>query len=261
MLRAVAISVAFSALAAAGVAQTHPFLVHDMLAMDRISDPRVSPDGRFVVFTLRATDLEANRGRTDLHLAATDGSWVRRLTTHPAGDSSGRWSADGEAIYFLSSRSGSQQVWRIRPDGGEAEQVTKLPLDVGALGVAPDGKRLVVSMAVSSSAIGIPGGRHAQSPLRLRPREGAAVDLMPQMDADCPTKPFGGSEDYAVSPDGKRPSSSRPATPAARRPGPRTSTSTRSRSTPRRRRARSPRTPPGTPARCSRPTARLAYLR
>jgi len=44
-------------------AQTHPFSIHDMLAMDRISDPQVSPDGKTVVFVVRRTDLEANRGR------------------------------------------------------------------------------------------------------------------------------------------------------------------------------------------------------
>jgi len=76
---------ALSLLAAAGAAPaaepTHPFSLHDMVAMDRLSDPRVSPDGRFVAFTVRATDLEANRGRTDVFLAAVDGSWTRRLTS------------------------------------------------------------------------------------------------------------------------------------------------------------------------------------
>ena len=47
-------------------AQTHPFSIHDMWAMDRLSEPQVSPDGKWVVFTLRKTDLAANRGRTDL---------------------------------------------------------------------------------------------------------------------------------------------------------------------------------------------------
>ena len=47
----------------------HPFSVHDMLAMERIGDPQVSPDGQWVAFTVRSTDLEANRGRTDIWLA------------------------------------------------------------------------------------------------------------------------------------------------------------------------------------------------
>ena len=94
-------------------AASHAFSVHDMLAMDRISDSRVSPDGRTIAFTLRATDLEANRGRTDIWLVGADGRDLRRLTSHPAADTSARWCRDGRGLYFLSTRSGSSQVWRI----------------------------------------------------------------------------------------------------------------------------------------------------
>ena len=215
----------------AAAADTHPFSVHDMLAMERISDPRVSPDGRQVAFVVRATDLEANRGRTDLYLAAVDGSWLRRLTSHEASDTQPRWAADGRSLYFVSTRSGSAQVFRLPLDGGEAEQVTRLPLDVDALEVAAGGRHLVLAMAV------FPGKSPAETKATLEAREkakssgmlferlfvrhwdtwkdgtrnhlfaydlaaGAARDLMPAMDADCPTKPFGGSEDYALAPDG-----------------------------------------------------------
>ena len=216
----------------AGAAETHPFSIHDMLAMERISDPRVSPDGTQVAFAVRATDLEANRGRLDLYLAATDGSRVRRLTSHDAADSQPRWSADGRSLFFVSSRSGQAQVWRLSLDGGEAQPVTRLPLDVDALEVAPGGRHLVLSMAVfpgkspeetkaaleakeKSKATGLlydrlfvrhwdawkDGTRNHLFAYDLEKAE--ARDLMPAMDADCPTKPFGGSEDYTVSPDGK----------------------------------------------------------
>ena len=84
---------------------THPFSIHDMLAMDRISDAQVSPDCRQIVFTLRTNDLQANRGRTDLWLVGTDGAGLRRLTSHPASDGNPRWSGEGLSIWFLSSRS------------------------------------------------------------------------------------------------------------------------------------------------------------
>src|SRR5512138_1201599 len=86
--------------AAPAAAETHPFSVTDMLAMERISDPRVSPDGTRVVFTVRVTDMEANRGRNDLWIAGVDGSALRRLTTSEASDTSGRWAPDGKSIYF-----------------------------------------------------------------------------------------------------------------------------------------------------------------
>ncbi len=211
---------------------THPFSVHDMLAMDRISDPQVSPDGKQVVFVLRVTDLEANKGRTDLWLVNVNGSGLSRLTSHPAADNNPRWSPDGKFIYFLSTRSDSSQVWRISVAGGEAEQITREPLDVGALVVSPDGRNMAYSLEVfpeSSPAetkkrLDDIGARKAtgriyeklfirhwdtwkdgrRSHIFVRAVDGGqAVDVMRGLDADCPTKPFGGPEDFNFSPDGK----------------------------------------------------------
>jgi dipeptidyl aminopeptidase/acylaminoacyl peptidase len=233
MLRLLSLTLLFGLFAGTvQAAETHPFSVHDMLAMDRISDPRVSPDGKVVAFGVSVTDLEKNKRRSDLYLAAADGSWVRRLTTHDAGDTQPRWSRDGKAVYFVSTRSGSSQVWRIATDGGEAEQITRLPLDVDALEVAPTGGFLVFSMAVYPSktpeqtkqALDDKEKSKASGMLfdRLFVRHwdawedgtrnhlfvyalpsGPAIDLMLPMDADCPSKPFGGSTDYSISPDGK----------------------------------------------------------
>src|SRR5215203_1497830 len=129
-------------------AQTHPFSVQDMLAMDRISDPQVSPDGRSVVFAVRATDLAANRGLTELWLVGTDGTGLGRLTSHAASDVNPRWAPDGKTIYFLSTRSGSSQIWQIAVDGGEPSQVTTLPLDAGSFRISPDGTRIAFSAEV-----------------------------------------------------------------------------------------------------------------
>ena len=218
---------------ALAVAQTHPFSVHDMLAMDRISDPQPSPDGKSVVFTLRTTDLEANQGRTDLWMVGIDGSHLRQLTTNPAGDWGGRWSADGKLVYFLSTRSGSSQVWMIPVDGGEARQVTDLPLDVGNLVVSPDGHHLAFSMDVfpdcesiecTSKRLDERAEQKASGRVfdRLFIRHwdtwkdgrrshlfvtdlggGDPVDVMAGMDADAPTKPLGGTEEIGFTPDGK----------------------------------------------------------
>ncbi len=67
-------------------AETHPFSINDMLAMDRISDLQVSPDGSQIVFVRRTTDLEANKGKTDLWIVGVDGDGLRAFTTHPAAD-------------------------------------------------------------------------------------------------------------------------------------------------------------------------------
>jgi hypothetical protein len=70
--------------------------VDDMLAMKRASDPVVSPDGKLVAFAVRETDVEANRGRYDIYVAATDGSSTTRLTSHPENDEAPQWSPDGK---------------------------------------------------------------------------------------------------------------------------------------------------------------------
>ncbi len=211
---------------------THLFSVHDMLAMDRISDPQVSPDNKWIVFVVRTTDLEANRGRTDLWLVDVEGKNLRRLTTSPENDLNPRWAPDGKSIWFLSSRSGSSQVWRIKVDGGEAEQITKQPLDINNLIVSPDGKHIAFTMRV------FPGSSPEKTKQKLdeiknrkasgkifdrlfirhwdtwedgrrshlfvmKVSGGDPLDLMKRMDADTPSRPFGGPEEITFTPDGK----------------------------------------------------------
>jgi dipeptidyl aminopeptidase/acylaminoacyl peptidase len=219
---------------AARAQDTHPFNVHDLWAMDRISDPQVSPDGRWIVFGVSSLDEAGNRRRSDLWMVSTDGGDPRSLTTHPAGDFNARWAPDGSGFYFLSTRSGSSQVWHISLAGGEAQQVTELPLDVGSMAVSPDGGHLAVSLEVfpdcgtmqcTADRLADVEGRVASGVLYERlfirhwdtwedgrrshvfvlPAKGAGepVDVMQGMDADAPSVPFGGPEEYAFSPDGR----------------------------------------------------------
>lgn len=138
--------------AAAGKVSTpgQPFTPDLMMRMRRLSDPQLSPDGRYVAYTLRETDFDANRGRTDIWLLdrRMAGSAPRRMTQDPANDSMPRWSPDGRSLYFLSERSGSAQLWRLSLDGGEALQASDLPLDVTSFKIAPDGKRVAVTLNV-----------------------------------------------------------------------------------------------------------------
>ena len=92
-----------------------PFTAEDLVRLDRVSDPQASADGRYVAFTVRETDMDANKGRTDLWLLDLDADepQPRRLTQHEANDSKPRWSADGASLFFLSTRSGTSQVWRL----------------------------------------------------------------------------------------------------------------------------------------------------
>ena len=222
-----------------------PFTARDLNTLARVSDPQVSPDGRYLVYTLRETDLDANRGRNDLWLLdlaaeknALSTPTPRRLTQHPGSDSSPRWAADGSGIFFLSSRSGSSQVWHISLAGGEAQQVTDLPLDVGSLEVSPKGDRLAISMEVFPDCADLKCTTERQTALSKKKasgrtydelfvrhwdtwndgtlstlytvtidkglKTGEPVNVSGKVHGHVPSKPFGGDEDYAFSPDGSR---------------------------------------------------------
>jgi dipeptidyl aminopeptidase/acylaminoacyl peptidase len=241
MRTSLALALAGLALAAAAGAQapaSHPFNVHDLVIMRRISEPQPSPAGDQVVFALRTTDLAANRGRTNLWRVGMDGSGLRALTPAKGNDSNPRWSPDGGSLYFLSTRSGSSQVWRLPAAGGEAVQVTRLPLDVEGFGLSPDGRRLALSMEVFPDCPDVACTRARLDARAKRQASGelydhlfvrhwdtwsdgershlfvvsldgagraaaAPVDLTRGLEADVPSKPFGGPEEYAFSPDGK----------------------------------------------------------
>ncbi|UCC73776.1 MAG: S9 family peptidase [Gemmatimonadota bacterium] len=237
MQRSVALlSVLILGLAAAESAraqQARPFTVEDLIAMDRIGEQQLSPDGDWVAFTVSELDREANRRRTDIWLVRTDGSGLRRLTTDPASDFNPLWSPDGRSIWFLSTRSSSSQVWRKPMAGGTAEQMTDLPLSVGNLVLAPDGRHLAFTMEVypdcqtiactesrldaeetrQTSGVLYDGlfVRHwdtwkdgRRSHIFVMPAFGGEpLDVMKGMNADSPSKPFGSSEEFTFTPDSR----------------------------------------------------------
>lgn len=214
--------------------EPQPFTAKDLWSMERVFGPAVSTGGDRVVFVVRSTDFEADRGRTDLWLMNTDGSALRRLTSHAGGDVSPMWTPEG-AVLFLSSRSGSYQVWRIQPDGGEAEQVTDMPQGISNLVLAPTGKHIAFTMEVfvdcdslectmerldeiaSRKASGRvydqlfvrhwdtwkDGRRSHLFTLALDGMASRPIDVTQGMDADVPSNPFGGAEEITFTPDGR----------------------------------------------------------
>jgi dipeptidyl aminopeptidase/acylaminoacyl peptidase len=260
-----------------------PLTVRDLVRLERVSDIAASPDGKRVAYTVRSTDMDANKGRTTVWLLDSSvrssvrssergsarggkrGAAAVRLTDLSANSNSPEWSADGRFVYFLSNRSGTIQVWRVtagshgwnsawsgatasptvsptsaaaRADapGADALQVTNLPLDVGSFRVSPKGDRILVSVevfldcpdlactkrrldeAAHSPATGVlyqqlfvrhwdtwSDGRRSQLfAMSLDDvARGTPVNITGGI-GDVPSKPFGGREDYAISPDGSQ---------------------------------------------------------
>jgi len=221
-------------------ATPRPLSIDDLVMLDRIADPQIAPDGKSVVFVVRETNLEANRGIQSLWRLAIDGSGAQaeRLTARGTNDWDPHWSADGSTLYFLSDRSGQSQVWRLSRDLGEARPVTHLPVDVENFRVSPDGRSLALSLAVFSDCKDIDctakrladraaskasgqlyermfvrhwdtwnDGRRNTLFIAHLDGQGIVSDeptaLSRTLDADVPSKPFGDDTEYVFSPDSR----------------------------------------------------------
>ena len=234
----IATALVWSVQAAGADAPSRAFTATDLNLLARVSDPQVSPDGRYVVYVQRDTDLDANRGRTDLWLVDLESPKLkpRRLTQHSSNDMHPRWQVDGSSVYFLSSRTGSQQVWRLPLAGGEAVQITDYPLDVNAFRFSVGGGRIALAMEMypdcaepkcTRERLDAAGkkkesGRVFDSlfirhwdtwntglrsnlfvaPVNTDGRAGPPVNLTHALNADVPSRPDGGDEEFTFSPDG-----------------------------------------------------------
>lgn len=129
-------------------AANHGLTVEDMLKMERISSPTLAADGKHLAYTIRTTDLDHNKGHTEIWMQdlSHPTSAPVQLTRSDAGASAPMWAPSGDALYFLSSRSGSSQVWRLSLNGGEAVKVTNFPIDIDSFVISPKGDRIVVSI-------------------------------------------------------------------------------------------------------------------
>ncbi|HEY1075768.1 MAG TPA: S9 family peptidase [Fontimonas sp.] len=214
------------------------FSAADLVRLERVAAPLLSPDGRLVVYTLRRTDYAENKGITDLWLLDLETRETRQLTRASGNHSDPRWAADGRSIYFLSTRSGSSQIWRLElDDGGEAKPVTTLPESVGSFTLSPDGQRIALSLEVypdcadlacsrardeqkaESKSSGMlfdklfirhwdtwKDGKRSQLftlPLKADGSTGEPVWISKGIDGDVPSKPFGDASEYVFSPDSK----------------------------------------------------------
>ena len=215
-----------------------PLTARTLVTLDRLSDPQVSPDGRTVAYDLRSVDYDDNKSHHSIWLLDLADKAAPRRLVDPGGDATGpRWSPDGKSIYFLSDRSGGDQIWRMAVAGGSATQVTNFPLDVGAFRLSPDAKHAVVALAVFPDAEDPAATRAREDAAKARKTSGvlydklfvrhwdawvdgtrnhlfsltldangaaagAPVPLMAGFDGDAPGKPFGDDNDFAISPDG-----------------------------------------------------------
>ncbi|HEX5072491.1 MAG TPA: S9 family peptidase [Gemmatimonadaceae bacterium] len=118
----------------------------DIFRVRDVRDPRISPDGKWVAYTVTIADSARDKNDTDVWMASWDGKENIRITSTKDGESSPRWSPDGRYLSFVSSRDNGKggQVWLLDRRGGEATRLTEIKGGVSSYEWSPDGTRLVL---------------------------------------------------------------------------------------------------------------------
>jgi dipeptidyl aminopeptidase/acylaminoacyl peptidase len=208
-------------------AQKRAITFEGFIALKAVSDPQLSPDGKWVAYTVATPSLQDNRNVARIWVAEVATGRSRQLTGGPGSDRQPRWSPDGRTVAFISTREGGAQVWLLPIGGGDARKLSTLPDGAADPVWLPDGTGLLVVSDVKWPAEQEIDRRNGPYPteariwtdlfwrhwddfragkrqhlFRVDLAAGKAVDLTP-VDHDVPTIATGGDGDVAVSPDGQ----------------------------------------------------------
>ena len=96
-----------------------PFDFSAMMKISRIAEPSLSPNGKWVAYSVQTIDLSANARPRHIWISAIDGGAPQKLTKEGTSNERPRWSPDSKRIYYASNRSGSSQIWAMDPDAAE----------------------------------------------------------------------------------------------------------------------------------------------
>jgi dipeptidyl aminopeptidase/acylaminoacyl peptidase len=127
--------------------EKRPMTFMDVIELRSVGNGSISPDGKWVLYTISIPNWKAGRNFTDIFLAPADGSAPPRQMTYTKekNETSPQWARDSRSFAFLSDRSEKQQVYLMRVDGGEARQISNAKDGVTAFAFSRDGRWLAFS--------------------------------------------------------------------------------------------------------------------
>jgi dipeptidyl aminopeptidase/acylaminoacyl peptidase len=196
----------------------------------RVGSPQVSPDGESVIYTVTYYHIEENKSYRDIYLVAVSGGESKNLTDSPVNESNAIWHPDGKKIGYLSSASGSTQLWEMNPDGSGANQVSNIDGGISGFKYSPSGSKIfyIKSVKLDNDIHDLfpdlpKANARLENDIMYRHwdqwhdytyqhifiadysdgRMGEGTDIMKGERYDSPMKPFGGIEQIVWSPDGK----------------------------------------------------------
>jgi len=122
-----------------------PLQPDDIFSLKNVSDPRISPDGAWVAYTVTSLDKKEDNSDTDIFMVAASGGAPVRLTSSKKPENGPRWSPDGRYLAFLSARDGKKpQVFLLDRRGGDAQPLTEYKTGASAIAWSPDSTKLAL---------------------------------------------------------------------------------------------------------------------
>jgi dipeptidyl aminopeptidase/acylaminoacyl peptidase len=213
--------------------QKRPLTFDDLMSIERISEPMVSPDGQWVAYTVAKADVAANRLTRNIWIVSTNGTSEPRQITRGGSDGRPRWSPNSKRLAFVSSRTGTEQIYLLSLNGGEGDPLTTLSTGAGNEQWSPDGQWIAFTSAVHPDCHDDACNHQRdeaqeKNPVKARIYDhllfrhwnhwsdgkrshlfviaasgGAPRDLTPGADYDVPPDERGDAADLAFSPDSK----------------------------------------------------------
>jgi dipeptidyl aminopeptidase/acylaminoacyl peptidase len=201
--------------------------------LGRVSEPRLSADGKNVIYNVRTFNVQDNKGQSDIYLVPSAGGESKALANSAADETSARWRPDGKRIgYITADKNGDNQLWEMNPDGSDRKQVTSVTGGINYFGYSPALDHIwytadvKLDQKVTDIYPDLPKAEGARIIDGLMYRHwntwhdykyshiflatysdgktGTGKDLMPGEKWDTPLQPFGGDDQIAFSPDGKQ---------------------------------------------------------
>jgi len=130
----------------ASATSTRPLTIDDMFAIKSVGGPELSPDGKYVAYTVGTTNMRDERNESQVWMVPVAGGDAVPMTMSGASAGNAKWSPDGKYLSFVASRgeNARSQVWAMNRSGGEAQQITDTKQGVSGYEWSPDSTRLLL---------------------------------------------------------------------------------------------------------------------
>lgn len=118
----------------------------------RVNESQISPDGKWVVYTVRRYSLIENKGNTEIFIVPIEGGTSNQLTQTLESELNPKWTIDGKKIGYFSPVDGVQQIWEMNLDGSHKKQISNFSDDIESFSYSPDGKRILFTSRVKTDS-------------------------------------------------------------------------------------------------------------